>query len=103
MSDFLFSSTPQPQGKLSRSLSTIYLNNSVGSQEFHGPWGSLGVTVSRYYGFQPVETERHICVVIGGPVLYFQDNAFIGGDDPQAGTRAILEHWVTGKPDWSED
>lgn len=105
MSDYLFSSQPQSSGTLAASLSMIYLNDSdeVACSEFHGKWGSLAVTASRYHGFQPVETESHICVVIGGPVLYFQDNNFIAGDDSQAGTRAVLSHWQAGKADWSED
>lgn len=105
MSDFLFSSQSQLSGSLAASLSTIYLHKEhvVVCNEFHGEWGSLAVATSRYHGFQPVETESHICVVIGGPVLYFQDNDFIAESDPQAGTRAILGHWLVGKADWSED
>lgn len=105
MSDFLFSTQPLSTGDFTASLSRIYLNSSyeVACHEFHGRWGSLAVTESRYHGFQPVETENHICVVIGGPVLYFQDNDFIAKGDPQAGTHAILNHWLAGKVDWSED
>lgn len=105
MSDFLFSSKPQSPGALAASLSNIYLHNSheAACSEFHGKWGSLAVTTSHYHGFQPVETESHICVVIGGPVLYFQDNDFIAGNDPQAGARAVLGHWLAGNADWSED
>ncbi|MGM1051920.1 MAG: asparagine synthase-related protein [Pseudomonadota bacterium] len=103
MSDFIFSSNTFPQGELTKFLATIYLNKHVGSSEFHGSWGSLSVTSSRYNGFQPLETERYICVVIGGPVLYFQDNTFLGKSDAHAGTRAILDHWSSGNADWSED
>ncbi|MDW7747885.1 hypothetical protein [Halomonas sp.] len=103
MSDFIFSSNTFPQGKLTKFLAAIYLNKHVGSSEFHGAWGSLSVTPSRYNGFQPLENERYICVVIGGPVLYFQDNTFLGKSDAHAGTRAILDHWTSGNADWSED
>lgn len=104
MSDFIFSSERQPQDVLGQSLSIIYSKERITSSEFHGSWGSLAVTPSRYCGFQPLETDSYICVVIGGPVLYFQDNAFLGSDDdPHAGTRAILEHWEAGQADWSED
>jgi hypothetical protein len=104
MSDFLFSSKPLPHNALEKSLSIIYSKKEIASSEFHGPWGSLAVTPSRYCGFQTLETDNYICVVIGGPVLYFRDNAFLGDDDdPHAGTRAILEHWEAGQADWSED
>ncbi len=103
MSDFIFSSQPKADGELSRSLQAIYSKQAPACEEFHGSWGSLAVTASRYYGFQPLETDRYVCVVIGGPVLYFQDNDFIGREDRQAGTRAILEHWLAGGADWSED
>jgi len=103
MSDFIYSTKPQAGGDLSGFLSSIYSNDKAATNEFQGSWGSLAVTESRYQGFQPLETESHICLVIGGPVLYFQNNDFLGECVPCAGTRAILEHWKNGKADWSED
>jgi hypothetical protein len=103
MSDFLFSYGRLPSGQLTKALQSTYLENPVPIAEFHGHWGSLGVSPSPYTGFAPFDTETHLCVVVGGPVLYFCDNAFLTGDDDQAGTRAILEHWLTGWADWSED
>ncbi|MCK8514768.1 hypothetical protein M0534_00280 [Methylonatrum kenyense] len=103
MSDFLYSSRPMKKGLLAAHLQKIYLNGTVDAVEYHGSWGSLAVTQSTYNGFDPVETDRHICVVIGGPVLRFTDNAFLAGTDRQAGTRAILKRWRDGPVNWSED
>lgn len=99
MSDFLFTTDPQAENALKEALER--LGGSV--QVYQGVWGTLVVTETKYPGFSPVETDEHICVVIGGPVLYFQDNSFIAGDDRQAGTRAILERWQSDQADWSED
>lgn len=103
MSDFLFSSQSQIPRKLRKALASIYLVDPVEGLEFHGDWGSLAVTKSLYNGFEPLETEQHICVVIGGPVFYFQNNHCLTGDDTQAGTRAILQRWLDQSMVWSED
>lgn len=103
MTDFIFSSQPQKKGVLVNSLQDIKATDSNSLREHHGDWGSLAVSPTHYYGFSALESDDYICVVIGGPVLYFQSNDFIGGNDPQAGTRAILERWQTGSADWSED
>ncbi|WP_156085459.1 hypothetical protein [Billgrantia saliphila] len=103
MSDFLFSSRRLPPGCLAEELKSIYLEDPAPATEYHGDWGSLAVTRSCYAGFAPVESGSHLCVVIGGPVLYFHDNHFLTGNDDQAGTRAILAHWKGGQVDWSED
>lgn len=104
MSDFIFCSSPKAVVDLTNTLSSS-VSRVSGSDITHysGAWGSLAVTRSKYPGFNPVETDKHIFVVIGGPVLYFQDNGFIAGEDSQAGTRAILEYWQSGQADWSED
>ncbi|MBB3229585.1 hypothetical protein [Halomonas stenophila] len=103
MTDFLFSSDRLPSGRLAQALQPLHLEDAVPVSEFHGDWGALAVTPSRYSGFAPVETDTHLCVIIGGPVLYFRDNDFLAGGDRQAGTKAILAHWQGGEADWSED
>lgn len=108
MSDFLFSSSRLPQGRLAHALNMIYHGESIAgeavtAEEYHGHWGSLAVTRSRYTGFAPLEEACHLCVVIGAPVLYFHANSFLTGEDDQAGTKVILDHWRGGKADWSED
>lgn len=103
MSDFIYSSNASIGHSLVDSLSYVLPESELSIHFFNGKWGAVAVSSSRYFGFQPIETDSYICIVIGGPVLYFHQNNFIGGDDQQAGTRAILEHWKTGRADWSED
>lgn len=103
MSDFLFSSSYLAPSFSSRALQSIYLEDPPPVTEFHGEWGTLAVTAAPYNGFAPVDTQSHLCVVIGAPVLYFHDNRFLVGDDDQAGSRAILERWQSGEADWAED
>lgn len=103
MSDFLFSSNRMPAGKLAAELAAIYVHGTVECGEYHGAWGSLGVTRSRYNGFDAVETDSHLCVVVGGPVLCYRDNRFLAGNDRQEGTRAILQRWLAGNMRWDVD
>ncbi len=101
MSDFLFSSSVGGD-KLSAALSAIHEVDPPAMEEFHGKWGSLAVTKSRYTGFDPVETQDHICVVAGGPVLNF----VFDGSDMASGSRlthAILRRWLSGALRCTED
>jgi hypothetical protein len=104
MSDFLYSKKPQPPGRLAGEIRKIYHEDPPEIIEFHGTWGSLAASKGHYFGFDPVETEEFICVILGGPVLMFADNLFIGGSDRQAGTNMILKCWssCTGIR-WDED
>lgn len=65
--------------------------------EFHGDWGCLAASRNTYRGFDPIENEQHVCVVIGGPVLMFRDNAFLNSKDSSVGTEAILQRYLDGK------
>ena len=103
VSDFLFSSQGASSGELISALASIYNSEPPKCVEFYGAWGSLAVTQSQYRGFDPLETDTHIVVIIGGPVLCFQDNDFMSGGNSQAGTRAIYTRWLTGHIDWGED
>ncbi|MEA2120517.1 hypothetical protein [Halovibrio sp. HP20-50] len=103
MSDFIYSSDPNAGKILAESLKNVQPAEASCVHVYSGGWGAVATSSSRYSGFNPIETSRYICIVIGGPVLYFRDNYFIGGDDQQAGTRAILSHWQSGKAEWSED
>ena len=105
MSDFLFSSRPRGPGRLAAVLEGCQARRCGRAREFHGAWGSLAVTPSRYPGFQPLETGRYLCVVLGGPLLdasYPDAPQASAAEDPQAGTRALLEHWQRGDLDWAE-
>lgn len=103
MSDFIYSSSPRAEGELGGHLQSIYHADAPQVYEYHGSWGALAVTRNLYQGFQPLETERHVFVVIGGPVLCFSDNLFLTGDNPHAGTRRILERFEEGTMQWDKD
>lgn len=103
MSDFIYSSLPKSHGKLAAHIQSIYHNDPPDVFEYHGEWGSLGVSRNLYNGFQPLETDDYIFVVIGGPVLCFQTNLFLTGNDPLAGTKAFFERWQVGSIQCSED
>lgn len=103
MSDFLFDSRGATKGELTSRLASIYRSEPPRCVEYHGVWGSLAVTQSTYYGFNALETDTHIVVVIGGPVLCYQDNAFMSEDNSCSGTTAIYTRWLSGKMEWAED
>jgi len=103
MSDFIYSSKSKLHGELASHIQSIYHNDPPELFEFHGQWGSLGVSRNLYNGFQPLETDKYIFVVIGGPVLCFRDNKFLTGTDPVVGTKSIYERWLAKKIQWDED
>lgn len=103
MSDYIFTTRPRPKGELTGHIQSIYHAEVPEVFEYHGDWGSLGVSRNLYTGFHPVETDRHIFVVIGGPVLCFRDNLFLTGNDLVAGTQALYNRWLSGTLKWDED
>lgn len=103
MSDFIFSDAFYASESLARRIREVSLRKNLEIQEFHGAWGSLAVSAGPYNGFSPFETEKYICVVVGGPVLYWRNNKFLVETDHYEGTRSILERWQQGNMDWSED
>jgi len=103
MSDFIYSKKTIRQGKLTKEIQRIYHEDKPYVREFHGEWGSLAVSNNHYNGFQPYETNEHICIVMGGPVLYFQDNGFLEDPPGCMGTQAIFSRWLKGDINWGED
>jgi asparagine synthetase B (glutamine-hydrolysing) len=103
MSDFIFSSTPGQSNNYSRLIEEIYVETPPPVNSFEGAWGSLATSKNLYNGFQPLDTDSVLVIVTGGPILCFQSNAFLTGDDPVAGTRAIYERWRQGNMRWDED
>ncbi|MDM8101201.1 MULTISPECIES: hypothetical protein [Oceanobacillus] len=103
MSDFIYSKKNVENGKLTKEIQKIYHDDKPLVKEFHGGWGSLAVSQSLYNGFQPYETKDHLFVVIGGPVLYFQDNTFLKEIYGDIGSIAIYNRWVQGEIKWDED
>lgn len=102
MSDFILTSERQQPGRLSGLLQTV-VQDPLSVDEFHGNWGSLAVSHSLYQGFQVIESAQHIFVVVGGPVLYFRDNAFLVAGNSSTATAAIYERWLAGDLRWDED
>jgi hypothetical protein len=76
MSDFIYTSNKQKKGALTQYIQSIYQSDAPAVTEYHGQWGSLGVSRNLYNGLQPIENDNHIFVVIGGPVLCYKDNSF---------------------------
>ena len=104
MSDYIFSTKKQPTDYLGSLIQGIYKDSPPKVYEFHGKWGSLIVTQQHYNGFLPYENEKHLMIVIGGPVLYFRDNAFLIEEDSSTGTEAIYNRWVLDRSiQWDED
>ncbi|WP_369957998.1 hypothetical protein AB8P72_03490 [Psychrobacter sp. CLB018] len=105
MSDFLFCRNEQAIHQLAKPLKDLMPEPElVKVEEYSGTWGALAVTLGPYNGFAPYEDESHICVVIGGPVLYWRDNHFLtNAQQPTEATQAILQRWQSGAADWSED
>ncbi|RKQ34303.1 asparagine synthase-related protein [Oceanobacillus halophilus] len=103
MSDFLFSRQIIPKGKMTEHIQRIYTGDKPPVLEFHGEWGSVAVSQNLYRAFQPYETDKYLCIVIGGPVLYFCDNHFLKDGKNNNGTRHIYNRWQQGDINWKED
>jgi len=101
MSDFIFSSKTKERGELSKEIRSIYKENIPWINEYHGEWGSLAVSRNLYNGFDPIENNKHILIMIGGPILTFTDNKFINGKDNSYGTKIIYNKFEKMK--WDED
>src|SRR5690625_2443835 len=106
MSDFLYSKNNISTSILAKMLKEIYHEEAPLVYEYYGLWGSLAVTRSLYNGFQPLETESHICIIIGGPVLTFRNNRFLSTNESSRnneGTKAVYERWLNGNIVWDRD
>jgi asparagine synthetase B (glutamine-hydrolysing) len=104
MSDFIYSKKQIKKGKLTKAIQSIYGQDGTDICEYHGAWGSLAVSKNLYNGFESYETENHITVVIGGPLLKFSDNHFIGKPNASnEGTKAVYERWLNKSIKWDED
>ncbi|MDT0687077.1 hypothetical protein [Autumnicola psychrophila] len=100
MSDFIFSRKVFPKKLLTQEIFKIYSGEEIQVEEFHGKWGSLAVSRNLYNGFQPLETNDHIFVVLGGPVLCFANNSFL---TEKNGTEKIYNRWRNGEVQCDKD
>ncbi len=89
--------------KLREALQSIYHQECPEITEFHGDWGSVAVSRNLYNGLDFFENHQHICIIIGGPVLYFRDNYFLTGASRNEGTAAVYERMISGLMRWDED
>lgn len=105
MSDFLFTRNEQSVGQMAKSLKNLMPDFKYDKiKEYSGSWGALAVSLGPYNGFEPYEDEVYICVVIGGPILYWRDNYFLTDLQQYANaTCSILQRWKSKSADWSED
>lgn len=103
MSDFIFSTKNTEQNSMTKEIQSIYAEGKPTVKEYHGHWGSLGVSRNLYHGFDSYENPQFIAAVIGGPVLTFRDNSFLNDKDSYEGTKAILHRWQAGEISWDND
>ncbi|MEI3611400.1 hypothetical protein [Pseudogracilibacillus sp. SO30301A] len=103
MSDFLYSTKKIEQKMIYKVFKNIYKNEKTNLKYYQGTWGSLAISQNTYNGFEPLETEEFITVVVGGPLLMFRDNSFITIKESNEGTKSIFNRWLNGKINWNED
>ena len=115
MGDFLLDTEPGQHTRLTDLLQDFQSGTGLpprASSSFTGSWGSLAVTGGPYAGFEPLEDQDSICVVIGGPVLAFGHGPAGSPHPPgspqqtgsqRAGTKRILERFRSGQMDWASD
>lgn len=105
MSDFIYSAARMPDKTLLRLLSAFTVRKKAVCMEFHGTWGSLAVMSNHYRGYGAYEDERHVAVMLGGPVLLFPETK--GKSPVSAGaelTTRVIRRWVDeGNMRWDSD
>ena len=103
MSDFIYTSELLSREALEHSLNVLPPDVRSKTHFFQGDWGSLISSEGPYCGFLPLETESHIFLIVGGPVLRFRDNSFLVAENSRAATEAVYQRWQANQIDWSED
>lgn len=65
----------------------------------------MAVSTNHYNDFLPFETDEHLLIAIGGPVLYFiDDNHFLTEPDSSIATEQICHRWLIDKKmRWDDD
>ena len=103
MIDLLFTFESNASDLLAAALGRFRTEPGTRVLKWSGRWGSLACTGSAYPGFDPVETRRHIAVVLGGP-LPRRDRSVASGEACDDGTRWILRNGVESREiAWDDD
>jgi hypothetical protein len=104
MSDFIyFHKDKKKLSIIDKSLKRIYKKDFRGFKEYTAGSKTLVVSINIYNGFQVFENSKHVCAVIGGPVLDFRNNDFITKNS-NLGTQAIYNRWIIDENmKWHED
>ncbi|WDL88474.1 hypothetical protein IUJ58_06235 [Priestia aryabhattai] len=102
MSDFIYTSINQSIGRLSKLLCSIH-EEEKNVTEFHGDWGSLAVIKNHYYGYEWIEDQRFIFIVISGPQVKKVDKSLVPKTETTY-SEYILDKWKSQKGiEWSND
>ena len=103
MLDFIFSFDSSKSRIFSQALQNYRPGIETSLRVFIGSWGTLVTIGKAYPGFYPVETDKYIIVVLGGP-LPRKDFTIATGEIKDDGTRWIMDHWKIKKNIiWDED
>ncbi|MEI7813645.1 MAG: asparagine synthase-related protein [Coriobacteriia bacterium] len=103
MIDFLYSREPAAARDMAVALRRFRADTELRLHEWSGPWGALVTIGPAYPGFEPVETETGVLVVLGGP-LPRQDYSVATGASDDDGSRWILGRWIDqGQLVWDDD
>lgn len=106
LSDFLYVSGTLPENRIKHSIQHVFGATSGEVETFVGPWGAVVAANRPFKGFAPIETETHICIVLGSPLWRSERPALPGegASERTEHTRRILERYLYGEPvDWSEE
>ncbi len=103
MLDFLFSAEPSLELRLRDALRSVALDPDRPIRIFSGDWGCLAAAGRPYPCFDPIETDRYVIVVLGGP-LPRHDFTVATASEGNDGTSWILDQWkLKRRLRWDED
>ncbi len=97
MSDFIYTNNQISKEAIAKSFKRVYNSNFLGFDYHYANGKTLAVSKNIYNGFQKFETDKHICAVLGGPVLSFRNNNFITQQNSNEGTKSIYQRWIVEK------
>lgn len=103
MTDFLFSFQQDQEELLADALAGYRCAKDWPLHVYSGEWGALAVSGQGYPGFDLLNTERYLFLILGGPLPRYDDSV-ARGDLRDDGTTWIAERWkVSGTLRWDRD